>query len=353
MTFSFSIFDSFDLGVGTPADVIEQRLALAVEAERLGFDHYHVTEHHGTDLSTIPSPNLFLSALSQTTSRIRMGAMVYVLPSYEPLRLAEEIAVLDHFTGGRLEVGVGSGVSPYELAYFGVPAGEARDRYSRTLASLVDAWRTGVLTHPEDPQRPPATLSVLPVQRPYPPLWYASSNQRTAEWAGANGVNFIGRWNAGDLVPAIDAYWRAVRASDREDRLNPAQGVPHVGPAATVYIADSEAEAHDRFMEFGRFAWKRVVKLWHDHDDHASDAMMMPETMLERHTAIVGTADSVRDQIVAQIEQAEINFFEAQLYEGDMSADEAFENQRRFARIMPEIRDAAAAIQARRAKTAV
>jgi len=50
-----------------------------------------------------------------------MGAMVYVLPSYEPLRLAEEIAVLDHFTGGRLEVGVGNGVSPYELAYFGVP----------------------------------------------------------------------------------------------------------------------------------------------------------------------------------------------------------------------------------------
>src|SRR5882762_35324 len=103
MSFAFGIFDSFDLGISTPGEVLANRLDFAVAAEAAGIEHYHVTEHHGTPLSVCPSPNLFLAALSQRTSRMRLGPLVYVLPAYDPLRLAEEIAVLDQLSGGRLD----------------------------------------------------------------------------------------------------------------------------------------------------------------------------------------------------------------------------------------------------------
>lgn len=343
MTFAFSIFDSFDLGAGTPGETIRERLELAVEAERLGFDHYHVTEHHGTNLSVVPSPNLFLAALSQRTMRIRMGTTVYVLPAYEPIRLAEEIAVLDQMTCGRLDLGVGRGISPYELAYFGVDAAESKPLYERARHAILQALETGELVHPEESDRPRATLSVQPVQSPYPPLWYASSNQASAQWAGANGVNFVGRWNSGDFIDAASVYWRAFRESDPERRLNRGLETPRVGTSGTVFIGASEQEAHERHAQFAQAGWERVVALWHEHGNHTVDSLMEPQAMLERGTAIVGTADSVREQILDQIERAEVNFFEAQLYKGDLTFEEALSNMRRFAEIMPSIRESAAA----------
>ncbi len=346
MTFEFGIFDSFDLGRGTPGEVIDARLRLAVEAERLGFEHYHATEHHGTDLSVIPSPNLFLAALSQRTERIRIGAMVYVLPAYEPLRLAEEIAVLDHLSGGRVDLGVGSGISPIELGYFGVADGAARGLYDRALVALLDAWTTGVLQHPEHPDREHATLSVLPVQRPYPPLWYASSNPRTAEWAGRNAVSFLGRWNAGEFVQTVDAYWRAWRdAAGDEGRLNAhVDAMPRVGPTTSVLIGESDAAARDRFLAVQEFYATRVLGLWHDHGISTFDAGFDGAVMLERGAAIVGTAESVRDQIVAQLELVDANVLEVQLYQGDMDLEESLSNLRAFAGIMPDIRSAADAL---------
>ena len=210
MTVEFGIFDSFDLGRTSPGDVLATRLRFAAEAERLGIDHYHVTEHHGTPLSVCPSPNLFLAALSQRTERMRIGVLVNVLPEHDPFRLAEEIGILDQLSGGRLDLGVGSGVSPYELAIFGVEATQAKQIYAETLTAVTTALRTGHLRHEGTLLRSyDADLSVLPVQRPYPPLWYASSNAASAEWAGRNGINFVGRWNDGALTATVQTYWDA------------------------------------------------------------------------------------------------------------------------------------------------
>src|ERR1700689_2815186 len=180
LSFTFGLFDSFALGVSAPGQVIDRRLDFAVEAEAAGIAHYHVTEHHGTPLSVCPAPNLFLAALSQRTTSMRIGALVNVLPAYEPLRLAEEIAILDQLTGGRLDVGVGSGVSPYELAYFGIDGEQARARYAETLPVILRALETGRMPHTGTLLRDyDVKLSVGPVQRPPPPLWYASANPAT------------------------------------------------------------------------------------------------------------------------------------------------------------------------------
>ena len=88
-----------------------------------------MSEHHSTPLNITPSPSVFLAAVTQRTKRIRLGALVYVLPTHHPLRLAEEICMLDHLSRGRIEVGVGRGASPHELHYFGVDSEQSPAMY--------------------------------------------------------------------------------------------------------------------------------------------------------------------------------------------------------------------------------
>jgi alkanesulfonate monooxygenase SsuD/methylene tetrahydromethanopterin reductase-like flavin-dependent oxidoreductase (luciferase family) len=343
MALEFGIFDSFDLGASAAGQVIASRLDFAVAAEAVGISHYHVTEHHGTPLSVCPSPNLFLAALSQRTTTLRIGALVHVLPAYDPLRLAEEIAVLDQLSGGRLDVGVGSGVSPYELAYFGVEAGEARARFTETLAAVTTALATGRLTHRGTLLRDyDVELSVGPVQRPHPPLWYASSNTSSAEWAAATDVSLVGRWNGGSFAAAAEAYWKIWRDHRATRADGPPAAPPRVGFAATVFIGATDAAAVERYETAAALHYRHLLSLWHKHDNHAFDGMADLQAGLRRGTALVGTAETVRDLLVEQISQAPVNYFEATLAFGDLTPAEAHANLAAFAEIvMPAARDAA------------
>lgn len=341
MSFAFGIFDSFNLGTSAPGPVIASRLDFAVAAEAAGFGHYHVTEHHGTPLSVCPAPNLFLAALSQRTTRLRIGALVYVLPAHEPLRLAEEIAVLDQLSNGRLDVGVGSGVSPYELAYFGIDAVQARARYAETLDVITRALTTGRMTHTGTLLRDyDVELSVGPVQQPHPPLWYASSNTATAEWAGANNVNFVGRWNGGAFVPAAQAYWQAWAA--RPDAATAPR--PRLGIAANVYLGATDGAAVDRYRKANDVFARQLTKLWHDHGNHQADALWDTERTLANGNSLAGSAETVRDLLIDRVRQAPVNYFEATLAFGDLTAAEAQANLAAFAEtVLPAVRQAATA----------
>ncbi len=342
--FAFGIFDSFDLGESSPGQVIASRLDFAVAAEAAGIGHYHVTEHHGTPLSVCPSPALFLAALSQRTTTMRIGTLVYVLPAYEPLRLAEEIATLDQLTHGRLDVGVGSGVSPYELAYFGIDAAEARDRYAETLTAVTGALATGRLTHRGVLLRDyDVELSVGPVQRPHPPLWYASSNTRSAEWAAANDVNFVGKWNGGSFVPAAEAYWQTWQ-DKRDGSARPTP--PRVGIAAHVCIGATDDDAVERFRKAGAVHFGHLLSLWHKNGNHAFDFMADLDAGMKSGSALVGSAQTVRDLLIEQVRQAPVNYFEATLAFGDLTPEEAHANLAAFAEtVMPAVREAAAGRQ--------
>jgi alkanesulfonate monooxygenase SsuD/methylene tetrahydromethanopterin reductase-like flavin-dependent oxidoreductase (luciferase family) len=335
MSFSFGIFDSFNLGDSVPGAVIASRLDFAVAAEAAGIGHYHVTEHHGTPLSVCPAPNLFLAALSQRTSRLRIGALVYVLPAHEPLRLAEEIAVLDQLTHGRLDVGVGSGVSPYELAYFGVDASQARARYAETLDVLTRALATGRMTHTGTLLRDyDVELSVGPVQHPHPPLWYASSNTATAEWAGANNVNFVGRWNGGAFVPAAEAFWQSWE--DRHDAATVPR--PRLGFAANVYLGATDGAAVERFRKANDVFARQLTKLWHDHGNHQADALWDTDRTLANGNSLAGSSETVRDLLMDRVREAPVNYFEATLAFGDLTPAEAQDNLAAFAEtVMPAL----------------
>lgn len=342
--FEFGVFDSFDLGSAGPGQVMAERLDFAVEAERAGFGHYHLAEHHGTPLSVCPSPNLVLSALTQRTRTIRMGALVYVLPAYDPFRLAEEIAALDQLSGGRLDCGVGRGISPYELSVLGVAADQSKAIYAEALEAITRALATGRMRHRGALLRSyDAELSVRPLQRPYPPLWYPSSNTDSAEWAGHNAIHFVGRWNGGTFADAVKHYWAAWdRARGDHDRLNAHVEHPNVGLASTVVIAPTDAEAEEIFLRAHEMYGRRLLKLWHDHDDHKYDAMADSERALRAGAACVGSPESVRDMVVHQVVATGVNYLETQLFFGDMTFAEARRSLRAFADVvMPAVRAAA------------
>src|ERR1700741_1768788 len=111
------LFDHLERSDRPLATEYDERLRFAVAAEAAGFYCYHVAEHHGTPLNMVPVPGVFLGSVARVTSRMRLGTLVYLLPLYSPLRLIEEIGMLDQLSHGRLDVGVGRGVSPFELNF--------------------------------------------------------------------------------------------------------------------------------------------------------------------------------------------------------------------------------------------
>src|SRR5712691_4849885 len=193
MKVEFGVFDHVDRGETSLAALYESRLTLASAYDAAGFRTYHVAEHHATRLGMAPSPGIFLAAVAQRTRRIRFGPLVYILPLYTPLRLIEEICMLDQLSGGRFELGVGRGISPYELAYCGVDFLEARAMCDEALEVILAGLRGGRLSHRGRYYRYlDVPIELTPVQRPHPPLWQGVTSPEGAAAAAARGVNIVG-----------------------------------------------------------------------------------------------------------------------------------------------------------------
>jgi alkanesulfonate monooxygenase SsuD/methylene tetrahydromethanopterin reductase-like flavin-dependent oxidoreductase (luciferase family) len=111
------LFDHVEDGARPVAQLFDERIEFAAAADKAGFYCLHVAEHHATPLNLVPVPGIYLGAVARETKHLRLGPLVYLLPLYSPLRLIEEICMLDHLSHGRLDIGVGRGVSPYELEF--------------------------------------------------------------------------------------------------------------------------------------------------------------------------------------------------------------------------------------------
>src|SRR6187455_938704 len=137
MNLAFGVFDHLDASGAPLRDFYEDRLRLVELYDRLGFYCYHVAEHHSTPLGMAPSPSVFLSAVAQRTKRLRFGPLVYALPLYHPIRLIEEICMLDQMSGGRLDIGFGRGASQIEAAIYGNDPAKAEAMYVEGLELIM------------------------------------------------------------------------------------------------------------------------------------------------------------------------------------------------------------------------
>jgi alkanesulfonate monooxygenase SsuD/methylene tetrahydromethanopterin reductase-like flavin-dependent oxidoreductase (luciferase family) len=333
----FGVFDHMD-SVGEPLrDLLENRLRLAEAYDRLGLYALHVAEHHSTPLGMSPSPSVFLALVAQRTRRLRFGPLVYTLPLYHPLRLAEEICTLDHLSGGRLELGVGRGVSPLEIASFGVDPLESQPRYLEAYQVVMQALSSrSVSFEGKYYVFRDAPIILEPVQKPHPPLWYGVFSPQSAEWAVKNGVNVVTNIPA-QAVRAITDFYRAEWAKAGKD---PAR-IPLMGMNRHMVIADTDREA----METGRRAYRRwyqnFTHLWRQRNTPLPKNISYSEDfdgIVANGQAIAGSPATVRNTIARQAAEAGVNYLLMRFAFGDMSLEESFRSVDLFAkRVMPEL----------------
>ena len=135
----FGVFDHMD-DAGVPfGQLYADRLALVEAYDRAGMHAYHLAEHHSTPLGCAASPGLFLAAVAQRTTKLRFGPLVYLLPFYHPLRLIEEICMLDQMSNGRFQLGVGRGVSPFETQAYGLDFAQTQEIYHEAFQLILRA----------------------------------------------------------------------------------------------------------------------------------------------------------------------------------------------------------------------
>ncbi len=168
---------------------IARELAVQGEiAEKMGFDSFWLPENHFTGPAAIPSPLMLLASIASRTDKIKLGSTSYLLPIRHPILAAEEVAVLDRLSGGRVILGIGRGFQDAMFTTFDIPKKEKRKRFRENLELMIKAWE-GEPIDSHDGQD--VFLSPLPVQKPHPPLWVAAFGPLAIKQAGTLGLPYI------------------------------------------------------------------------------------------------------------------------------------------------------------------
>jgi alkanesulfonate monooxygenase SsuD/methylene tetrahydromethanopterin reductase-like flavin-dependent oxidoreductase (luciferase family) len=334
----FGIFDHMD-DRGIPlGEQIAERLRLVEAYDRLGFHAYHLAEHHGTPLGLAPSPSVFMAAVAQRTSRLRFGPLVYLLPLYHPLRLLEEICLLDQMSGGRFELGVGRGISPIEVGFFGDDPADGRAQFAEALAVLRTGFSSEVLSyHGKFYNFEDVPMALHPVQQPHPPLWYGVERPDSTAWAAANDANIV------TLLPSTPA--RAVTDAYRAEWATcgkPVDALPHLGIARHMVLAEDEAEA--------RRVASRAYRRWRTHMEWLwlRKGVPFPLTQLptefgplaEIGAAFAGTPAGARDYVAEQVAAAGATYFVCDVAFGDLTYEESLRTTELLGReVLPAFAD--------------
>lgn len=342
----FGIFDHVDRSDLPLVELFDKRIEYAVAAEKAGFYCYHVAEHHGTPLNMVPAPGVFLGAVAHATSRIRLGPLVYPLPLYSPLRLIEEIAMLDHLSNGRLELGVGRGVSPFELNFHRVDSNTSREIFLDALEVLTYGLSHDTLEHTGPHfEYHGVPMELRPLQQPHPPLWYPTSSPASASWSGANGYNFSTLGSTEEAKKCIDNYKEAF--SGRCGPSGPATPFPGgtaIGVNRHVVVAETDAHALDIAGPAYARWYASITKLWRENQSAEIPAALRARrdigTALGNGAAIAGSPETVRAEIARQIGILGVNYMILQFYFGNLSHKDAMRSLALFAsEVLPKVKE--------------
>ena len=317
----FGIFDHLDRNTLPLQEFYEGRLKLAEALDRAGFYAYHIAEHHSTPLGMAPSPTVFLAAMAERTRRLRFGPLVYCLPFYHPLRLLEEICMLDQLSGGRLEVGVGRGISPFESGYYGVDYNQARKVFDETLEIITKGMISKSLTfdgeyyHFHD-----VPVELEPVQTPHPPFWYGVHTVESADSNARRGFNIV----SGDPVATVRQLTDRYRAVWKETGRNP-NYLPKMGLTRFVVVAEDDETA----LNIGRRAYpKWHASFSHLYHTHGRSPMLGErpsdfEGIRKNGIGIAGSPKTVAAILREQLAESGVNYLVSHFIFGDVTLNEA------------------------------
>jgi len=338
------LFDHVE-DAGRPlATMLDERLQFAAAADEAGIYCLQIAEHHATPLNMVPAPGVYLGALARATKRMRLGPLVYLLPLYSPLRMIEEICMLDHLSHGRLDVGVGRGVSPFELKFHKVEHDESRsifeDAYKCIGAGLIAEQLTYEGKYYSYENVP---MALRPLQRPHPPFWYASSSPIGSTWAGEQGLHFVTLGPTASAKVNIDAYRAGLgkRGAPAQPKAEFSGGAA-IGVSRYVFVADTDAQAHRIGKPAVEAHVAHVKWLGTRHGDTAFTTRLNVsfgasyEDAVKDGQVIAGAPATVRAQIERQTAELGINYLLTYLFLGSMSLAEALRSLALFkSEVMP------------------
>lgn len=254
-----------------------------VHAERQGFDTAWVAQHHfHRDEGGLPSPLPFLSFVAARTTRIRLGTGIIILPMEDPVRLAEDTAVLDLLSNGRLEIGLGTGATPESFLAFGIEKADRNAVFNRNYARLLDAWRGAPLGHDENRLYPEAGSLE---QR----IWQATFSAAGAERIGQAGSGLMlsrtqprsadQPWQTLPDIqhPIVDAYLANL----------PAGIAPRILGSRSLFVADTREEA----LKYAEIGLNRVLDRFIANGHNVPDRSL--PALIRSFDVHVGTPDDV------------------------------------------------------------
>ncbi|MBB5732852.1 alkanesulfonate monooxygenase SsuD/methylene tetrahydromethanopterin reductase-like flavin-dependent oxidoreductase (luciferase family) [Altererythrobacter atlanticus] len=317
-------------------------LAAWEELERQGFDGVAINEHHGTPFGMGASPNLLAAALSQRTERLKILVYANLLPIHEPLRLAEEIAMLDCMTNGRLLCGVGRG-APREYKIFNVPMSESRSRFTEAFEVMRRAWTDDRLSF-QGEHFSFDDVSIWPrtVQKPHPPIWIPlTGSKESIEWAAEQDAAITPGVFPGPMREDTIRYFAECQRKHGR-KVDPNK----ISIMVDCYVADSKEQAIDEYGEHLMYlfntllrydqVWQSDVKKTKYYSSTAFEHLRegAKGTLAEDDTVFnewtietvrdaaqhmpIGTADEVVERILAECDDAGANNVLLVCNRGDM-----------------------------------
>lgn len=332
---TFGIFDHLDADGSPLGDMLETRLRLVELMDREGFHGFHMAEHHATPLGWVPSPSVFVSAAIQRTKRLRIGPLVYVLPMYHPLRVFEEMCMLDHMSGGRFMLGVGRGAAVVEHQRYGIDPAQAPAMYHEAFAVIMEACRSDVLNFEgKFYSYKDFLVQSKPVQQPHPPIWYGAPNADAVGWAAPNAVNVVSLGPAARARTITDRYRK-----DWAELGRKASDLPKIGITRHIVVAPNDAEA--KAMARRAYAiWRGAIEmLWARSGIAFPLTPVYPKAWDELEAighGVAGSPATVRDYVGKLQADSGVNYVLGQMMFGNLSYDEASTSMRLFAQeVMP------------------
>jgi alkanesulfonate monooxygenase SsuD/methylene tetrahydromethanopterin reductase-like flavin-dependent oxidoreductase (luciferase family) len=295
----------------THQELFRRQLEEVELAERIGIDQIWFYEHHLQPTAPVPSPNLLIAAAAQRTRHIRFASMVNILPFRNPLLVAEEAALLDNLTGGRLDMGIGRGLRPPEFEAFDVDQQQSREMFLEAFDIIRRVWADEEFVHrgkywtvqKNGPLSPPL------VQRPHPPFLVSAQSEDSLRWAAHYDIPFAQIDSMVEQARHDQALYREVQTTHGH------APAPRLYLMREIYIGETDADAraearpyllqywelwnrYTQFTQGGKLPdsydfWRRQAPMLHamDFDQIVANDMVIlgsPETVAETILRIAG-----------------------------------------------------------------
>ena len=329
-------------GAQPSREVYQGALDEMAYADELGYDSIWIAEHHFSNYGYCPNPLALAIKAAQVTKRVRLGTAVLVLPLWHPIRLAEEIALADILTEGRLEVGVARGYQKYEFDRLGVDIEDNRQLSDETLDVLLKALTTAGFSHDGQYfQIPETTTYPRPWQQPHPPIWLAAATRETFQNAVRRGFNCFTSSSTRPLE-VVRGAWQYFQEARQEFGVT---GEVEFAVQQHIQVAPTDREARERMehslwhyrqsnlLRFGRQRVERGVAQNDRLEQEPSD-----NDLFETHT-LSGSPETVREKLQHYQEAVGLTQINCFFHLGGLDGATVKSSMRLFAeRVMPHFR---------------